>query len=256
MNVVTSADAGFFHCTEGLAKSVRTFYDKKLIVYDLGLTPSQRSTLDAELINIDLNVDWYNYTRFKNVPFVRTTHKPFCVKHYFSNCSEPIIFVDADCLFMERVEESGFDVGVTLKPRRRLDFTNSYNGILNAGVIFFNDAATVLVDRWIEDCRKPDTTDQKALTDILSESIDWQEYDRVYDWHGLRIKVFRVEEYNDYYLRSGRIFHFKGKRHEEQMYAKLVEAMGAGTDPYRLFRDSTGAKDNIFKKFLAKLIQR
>ena len=253
MNIVTSADARFFHCVQGLARSVRTFYDKKLIVYDLGLTDEQRDTLNADLVKIDVEVDFYNYTTVKRTPFIRATHKPFCVKHYFSTCSEPMIFVDADCLFMERVEESGFDVGVTLKPRKRLDLTNSYNGILNTGVIFFNNSASELVDRWIQECKKPNTTDQKALTDILSETIAWGQYDRVYEWAGLRVKVFRVEEYNDYYLRTGKIFHFKGKRHEEATYAKLVNAMGKDVDLYRLFKDLTRTRYSPIKRLLSRV---
>ena len=210
MNIVTTGDSKFFHCLSGLSKSVKRFYEKQLIIYDIGLADEQRKSLDAHIIRIDIEVDFGNYTTFKNVPFIQATHKPFCVKHYFDNYSEPMILVDADCLFMERVEESGFDVGVTLKPRKKIDISNHYAGILNSGVIFFCGNSSELIDRWVDECRKPDTTDQKALTDILSESIDWKHYNKIYDWHGLKVKVFKVEEYNDYYLEKGRIFHFKG----------------------------------------------
>jgi len=239
MNVVTSADSKFFHCLQGLAKSVRMFYDKQVIVYDVGLTDEERSAVDARVIQISVDVDFYNYTTFKKVPFIQATHKPFCIKHYFESHSEPMILVDADCLFMERVEERGFDVGVTLKPKKKIDTSNHYTGVLNSGVVFFNTNAAELIDRWIDECRKPNTTDQKALTDILSETIDWKHYDRIYDWRGVKVKVLRVDKYNDYYLRNGKIFHFKGERHKEDIYKKLVSAMEQNVDIYGFFKHLT-----------------
>ena len=194
MNVVTTGDSKFFHCLWGLAENVKKTYGKQLIIYDVGLTEKEKRSLDAHIIQINIDVNFYDYATFKSVPFIQATHKPFCVKHYFENHAETVIFIDADCLFMERVEEKGFDVGVTLKPRKYIDISNHYNGILNTGVIFFNTNASELIERWIDGCRKPDATDQKVLTDILSETIDWKRYDKVYDWHGLKIKVFPETE--------------------------------------------------------------
>ena len=250
MNIVTTGDSKFFHCLQVLAKSVRRFYDKQLIVYDIGLTDEEKKSLDAHIISINVDVDFYNYATFKKVPFIQATHKPFCVKHYFENYSEPMILVDADCLFMKRVEEHGFDVGVTLKPRKRIDISNHYNGVLNSGVIFFNTNAPILIDRWIEECRKPEATDQKALTDILSETIDWKYYDEIYDWHGLKVKVFRIEEYNYYYLKTGKIFHFKGDRHKEDIYKKLVDSIGQDVSLYRLFKQLTKKRKRSWLKSL------
>jgi len=250
MNIVTTGDSKFFHCIKGLAKSVRSFYDKQMIVYDIGLSEKEKSSLDAHVISIDVDVDFYNYTTFKKVPFIRATHKPFCVKHYFENYSEPMILVDADCLFMEKIEERGFDVGVTLKPRKSIDTSNHYTGVLNSGVIFFNTNAGELISRWIEECRKPSTTDQKALTDILSETIDWKHYDKIYDWNGLKIKVFRIEEFNDYYLKNGKIFHFKGERHKENIYKKLVDAIGQDVDIYCLFKQLAREQKNSWLRSL------
>ena len=91
MNIVTTGDSKFFHCLEGLAKSVRRFYDKQIIVYDVGLTNNEKDSLDAQVLNADIGVDFYNYTKHKEVEFIQATHKPFCVKHYFENFSEPMI---------------------------------------------------------------------------------------------------------------------------------------------------------------------
>lgn len=256
MNIVTTGDSKFFHCLQRLAKSVRKSYDKQLIIYDVGLTDEEKSSLDAHIILINVDVDFYNYTTFKKVRFIQATHKPFCVKHYFENHSEPMILIDADCLFIRRVEEYGFDVGVTLKPRKSIDTSNHYTGVLNTGVIFFNTNATELIDKWIEDCKKSHTTDQKALTDILSETIDWKHYNKIYDWHGLKIKVFKTEEYNDYHLKNGKIFHFKGERHEENIYRKLIDAMEQDADSYRLFKQLTKKPKKSWVRWLAKRFHR
>jgi len=236
MNIVTTGDSTFFHCLVPLAQSVRKFYNKRIIIYDIGLAAEQKSLLDARIIPISVGVDFYNYSSFKKTPFIRATHKPFCVKRYFEDFSEPMILVDADCLFTERVEENGFDLGVTLKPKNKIELSNHYNGVLNSGVVFFNGSCSELVDRWMDECKKPDTTDQKALTDILSETIDFGEYDRIYDWYGLKIKVFSTDKYNDYYFRKGRIFHFKGKRHDPDIYKKLLDALDTNKDMYGLYK--------------------
>ena len=109
MNIVTTGDSKFFHCLQRLAKSVRKSYDKQLIIYDVGLTDEEKSSLDAHIILINVDVDFYNYTIFKKVRFIQATHKPFCVKHYFENHSEPMILIDVDSSFFFVRAASQFD---------------------------------------------------------------------------------------------------------------------------------------------------
>lgn len=255
MNVVSTADSGFFVPLRELAKSVMAHYGKQLIVYDLGLTGEQKEQLDAEIVPIDVEVDFQEHASSAKGPFIKATHKPFCVKHYFEHHDEPMILVDADCLFMEKVEEVGFDVGVTLRSEDRVDLSDPYAGILNSGVVIFNSRATKLVDRWIAECTKCNTTDQKALTDLLSEGIDWQHYDKVYDWQGLKVKVLRTDEYNDFYLKTGKIFHFKGKRHEEGIYERLMAEQRQGQDAYKAFKQITRKEKKLWPR-LRKLLTR
>ena len=239
VNIVTSANHGFFHCLAGLVESVHRHYGKRPIVYDLGLTDADRAALDAEIVPLVVPADSFDYTGVGDTGrrFIRTTHKPSCVRHYWQTHDEPMIFLDADCLMMARVEETGFDLGVTLRTGKSLDLTNPYNGVLNAGVLFFNTPATAFVDVWEQACRQSDTTDQKALVEILGETIDWQHYDRVYDWHGLTVKVFRTDDVNDYHMRApGRIWHLKGNRHSAAMYEKLMSAIRAGKNPYTTYK--------------------
>lgn len=263
MNVVTSADNNFFQCLQVLAASVRRYYDKQIIVYDIGLTEDQKRAIDAYVIPMQVDVDFAGYATYwkdsaqKTVRVIKTTHKPFCIRHYFEHYSEPMILVDADCSFNDRVEESGFDVGVTLRRKNRIDITNPWTGIINAGVIFFNTYAVELIDAWAAGCQKENTTDQKELAEILSETIDWKHYNKVYDWHGLKVKVFNAEEYNDVRLKSGKIFHWKGRRHEEDIFEKLLQAQEEGKDVYKLFEQLTGRKKkNALNRLANKIFNR
>ena len=258
MNIVTSSDQGFFHCLEGLAASVRKHYNKQVIVYDVGLTPEQRDSIDAVVIPIKIDVDFKGYASFLKhstieTKAIKTTHKPFCVHHYFQNYNEPMIFVDADCTFNEMVCESGFDIGVTLRRKNRIDTSNPWIGILNAGVIFFNTYSEEFIKTWTQRCTKENTTDQKELSEMLSETIDWKGYNKIYDWHGIRVKVFNATEYNDVLLKKGRIYHFKGRRHEPGIYEQLIEAQLNGGNAYKKFNELTGRKK---KTLLDRLINR
>lgn len=261
MNIVTSSDSIFFHCLQGLAESVRRFYGRELIVYDLGLTDEEKNTIDARVIPIKIDVDFSGYATFMKhstieTRAIKTTHKPFCVKHYFENYSEPMILVDADCSFNEKIEENGFDVGVTLKRKNRIDLTNPWIGIINAGVIFFNTNAKGLVDAWARGCLKENTTDQKELAEILSETVDWKGYNRLYDWHGLKIKVFNAKEYNDVRLKNGKIFHWKGRRHEKAIYEKLVQGHKEGKNVYEIFNKLTNRQKNTWWRKLSDQLLR
>lgn len=262
MNIVTSSDSNFFHCLEGLAASVRKHYGKQVIVYDVGLTDEQRQNVDAKVIPIDVDVDFKGYATFLKrstveVSAIKTTHKPFCVRHYFTNFSEPMIFVDADCTFTQRVEETGFDVGVTLRRKNRIDLSNPWIGIINAGVIFFNSYTEELITRWARGCMNDNTTDQRELAEILSETVDWKGYNKIYDWNGIRVKVFNAAVYNDVRLKGGKIYHFKGRRHEPGIYEQLIQTINEGKNAYELFNRLTGRKKRswlrrLFRYFPAR----
>ncbi|MGB8227452.1 MAG: hypothetical protein WCE45_11410 [Sedimentisphaerales bacterium] len=239
MNIVTASDSGFFHCLKELVCSVRKFYNKPIIVYDIGLTEEQKKQLDATIIPIEISekVNHKGISHLSNtgIPSGRYTHKPFCVRHYFENFSEPMVLVDADCLFTTRVEETGFDVGVTFyKSKKQVDY---YNGVINSGIIFFNSPAEKLVDAWAIECEKEKTTDQKAISDLLSQTIHWKISDKVQDWHGLKIKIFNAKIYNDYHLtKKGKILHFINTRHDKDIYEKLIEGLKQGKDIRKMFR--------------------
>lgn len=254
MNIVSCADSNFFHCLKELAESVQKFYGKLLIVYDLGLTDEQRRQLKAVILPVPVEpgVDYGGkaYLSPDGQPSTRAAHKPFCVREYFQKYSEPMILVDADCLFTEKVEEYGFDVGVTYTPRKSSTIEDCYNGIINSGVIFFNNPAERLVNRWADECKKENTTDQKAMSDILSETVDWSKYKQIQDWQGLKIKIFDTQKYNDYHLKGGKILHFINTKHQKDIYEKLIKGFHQGKNLRKIFREIKGGNKSYLSRFM------
>ena len=160
--------------------------------------------------------------------------------------------VDADCLFNERVEEKGFDVAVTYTPPKKGEEVHYYNGIINSGVIFFNTPATELVNRWAQNCYQKNTTDQKALSDVLEETINFQDYKKIQQWGGLKIRVFDTKIYNDFHLtRKGKILHFINTRHREDIYEKLIDERQKGRDIRKSFREIKRGKKSFTDRLLS-----
>ncbi len=234
MNVMTACNSTYSFFLQPLVRSVRKFYDKPIVLYDLGLTDSERAGLDAEIIPIkDVQIEWTgreieinhegkivnrdgavidfkdNLPAFFSRP--RGTFKPFCIGHYFQHHNKPVIWADVDTLFTERVEEKGFDVGVTLRPRNEMKPDDKYWGLINTGVMFFNNYNN-LVEAWMETSKGEELCDQGSINRLLDETVNWDDpdvYGKVYDWHGVQVKIFDIHTYNDYHLKDGKIWHFK-----------------------------------------------
>ena len=184
------------------------------------------------------------------IPSTRATHKPFCVSEYFKNFSEPMILVDADCLFTAKVEETGFDVGVTCYKSKKRD-VDYYNGVINSGVIFFNSSAPKLINLWAQECEKELTTDQKALSDILDTDIDWSVYNKNQDCLGIKVRILDAKIYNDFHLtKKGKILHFINTKHDKDIYPKLIEGYRQGKDIRKLFRQIKRGKKTWYEKIM------
>ena len=61
--------------------------------------------------------------------------------------------------------------------------------------------------------------------------------------------------YNDERLENGKIFHFKGKRHEKGIYEKLIAAQKEGENLYELFNNITGRRQNK-KRGIFRILQK
>lgn len=237
MQIATASDSSFFHCVKVLVENVRRFYNQPLIVYDIGLTAEEAAALKCTVIPLKVRSDYKSYTIYQTTPFINATHKPSCLMHYFEHFNEPVLYVDADCLFRQPVEFNGTDIAITIKPKRKIDTHNFFNGILNTGVLYFGRYPKLLLERWAEKCNSGGQTDQSALAEILSETINWKKPEQIQNWHGFSVRLLPVELYNDYHLKTGKIFHFKGHRHNRQIYPHLLQALQAGKNVWKEYQN-------------------
>ena len=75
--VMTCADADYFHFLPYLEANVLRKFGRLPLIYDLGLTPSQRASLKSELVSIEVT-DAYKAAE-PTRGFIMTTHKPACI---------------------------------------------------------------------------------------------------------------------------------------------------------------------------------
>ena len=147
--------------------------------------------------------------------FKSCSFKPNLLK----DIKEFTVWVDDDCIFMDRIDEveGDYDIGVTIRreSERNRDKHSNYSGWLNAGVVFVNNtsAAKRFVKLWIDHIPETETkTDQEALSDLVRKGVD-----------GVRIKQFKTDEYNWFYFpeepKVAKIIHLKTDVREK--YAHL-----------------------------------
>jgi hypothetical protein len=135
----------------------------------------------------------------------RAIHKPEVIAAAMQEFNEPLVYLDADTLLRQRVDElcGTFDVGVTI--RRPIE--QSIHGRINAGVLFFNATpqAKELVQTWRQVTQEIGN-DQEALSTLLTDSR----------W---RVSEFPCDVYNWYYYPdkpppTAKILHLKVSRLE------------------------------------------
>lgn len=199
------------------------------IIYDLGLTEAQKKSLQSEIRIIPISQSFY----MKNSSnYIQATHKPSCILDYLSYHNKNILYVDADTLFTSKFHHNLFkDIDIAITPRHRKERKKEYyvNGFINSGVLFFRNTFEVkeLLLFWEKKCCEPDTTDQKALSDIFSDQINLLEAKYIQKWNSLNILLLEAEMYNDVACKTGKLLHFKNAGRNEkalkkyQFYAKI-----------------------------------
>jgi len=116
-------------------------------------------------------------------------------------------YMDADAFAIRRFDEvdsNDYDVGVTMrrKEERGASPWPYVYGFINTGVLFLNysSAAFKFLRLWESEILKTKSqSDQEALNRMVLKASDLTEYDKVFQWNGINIKVFRCDDYNFYY---------------------------------------------------------
>jgi len=226
--IVTSADEGYAHFVRNLAQNCLQMFGQKLIVYDLGICEDTKKTIDAHFIEFKTSEEYKNINSKNSI---RATHKPRCILDYFYRSQQKFLFIDADCLFTERPVFPEADICLTFRiysEQTANDFRK--NGIINSGVILIDPLSKnkadleSLLKSWISRCEDDqDSTDQKALSDILLSLKDIISPGKRYRFENAEILILESEFFNDVKRRTGSILHFKAaSRRAEKMQEYLL----------------------------------
>lgn len=224
-DIMTCGDQKYFTFLKIFEKNVFNRYHFFPIIYDLGLTEDQRKLLKSEIRKIPISQSFY----MKNSSnYIQATHKPSCILDYFSYHNKNILYVDADTLFVSTFNHTLFkDIDIAITPRHRKERKKEYytNGFINSGVLFFRNTNSVkeLLLLCEKKCCDPDTTDQKALSDIFSDQINLLEAKHIQKWNDLNILLLEAEIYNDVACKTGKLLHFKNAGRNEKAFKKYQQ---------------------------------
>ena len=211
--IMTCGDSRYFEFLYNFERNVRQQFGFWPVIYDLGLEEEQQQRLKSDIRKVVVP-EAFNTQNSLN--YIRTTHKPHCVLDFLATYPQDCLYVDADTVFVSAFDENVFknaDIAVT--PRHPKERKEKYyaNGLLNAGVIFFRNnhkGVAEFISTWRNKCEEPDTTDQKALSDLFSEEIDLlNPTEPLQKCKGVKVGLLDAKIYNDVSCRTGKLFHFK-----------------------------------------------
>ena len=211
--ISSSGDASFFPFLELFAYNSFAVYGTKPLLFDLGLSDAEhlRLTTIAQVVKLDAHGAIADKARNGAV---KTLHKLDCIEWLIHNRQKPFLFIDADCLFFERLRfPCDCDMAVTFRhPDEQTLGLLSRFGIINAGVLFFNpqkrqQLLSMLV-YWRDYACRNDLSDQHALSNILL--THWIEpRQQIVEACGLRFRLLRAETHNDVKFQTGGVYHFR-----------------------------------------------
>lgn len=224
--ILTCSDAGFFQFLPSFERNVFRRFDKYPVIYDLGLSSGQAERLKSQVDQVPFDG---TYGAKTPLGFVRTTHKPDCIRHFLETQEESCLYADADIFFVGSIDESVFydcDVAVTPRHPRELRAPRPFeNGKINAGVMYFRNTPAVraFVVRWQAACADPSISDQLAMSHLL-ENADLTGELGLVECEGLRILKLDPVKFNDTGCAHGEIWHFKnaGRRTHKRWRRNLV----------------------------------
>jgi hypothetical protein len=235
--IVTCADAGFFHFLPMLEANIKRKTGQYPVIYDLGLTPRQRSKLKSDVVSFKPP---QGYNQKISGGAIRTHHKPDCLLDFMARYGQNVLYIDADVLMIDALPcglFDGFDVAVTPRHPKELLGRNPFlNGRVNAGVLYFANTAGAaqLMEQWRAICAEGQHTDQMAISDLL-EPTDLNGSLGPAKLGDLNILKLDALVYNDVACKTGRLWHFKnaGRRfHKKRRW--WVAALSERFTPKRL----------------------
>ena len=231
--IVTSADESYSEFVRNLAENCLRIFGQKPIIYDLGISEETKKNIDAEFIAFKTSSQ---YKSLNSINCIKATHKPKCILDFFYNSNKKFLFIDADCLFTKKPKFPDSDICLTFRIYSEQTVSDfSKNGIINSGVIFIDpttenaESLEKLIKEWISICEKnDDTTDQKALSDILIQLNKNIHPQKTYRYLNASVSILESEKFNDVKRKTGDILHFKSasrrkdKMKEYKIFCKIL----------------------------------
>lgn len=210
-DIVTCGDGNYFSFLKHFEANVFDVYGRYPVIYDLGLEDWQKKSLRSTLRQVGVSKD---YASYNSNNFIKATHKPWCLLDFLNATENDCLYVDADVVFTSQIRESVFSgAGIALCPRHVKERRELYlvNGNLNSGLLYFrnSDQVKCFFDAWIARCQDEDTTDQKALSDLLSTQVDLLGGPRLQYYGDIPIILLDPAVYNDVSCTTGILFHYK-----------------------------------------------
>lgn len=202
MIIVTAADKKYGNFISYTISHMQSL-GYKIEVYNLG---DLGFGYDWEINDEDFVKKGYYHLLNETWP-TRALHKPHIIKDCLLRNKEFTVYIDADAVVVQNIDEivGDYDIGVTIRRQSELeenikDYEKLYRGRINAGVLFFNYTETSLnfIDRWISKTTEV-YNDQYALNLLAAET---------------NVKEFPSEIYNYCYFPEtpgpeAKIYHYR-----------------------------------------------
>lgn len=230
------------HCLRSAQK-----FGYSALIYDLGGLGFGKPFL-VEDRNFQEKGYYHEITKYRYAP---GEHKPAVIRDCLRSENELIVYLDADTLILNKIDDMAgdYDVGLTVRPQWEItkllkkyhpDNYFIYDGYVNTGVMCFNNTPGTyrFLKKWEEGIARLHD-EQGAINDMLQYHIPL-ESGRTLEIEGIKIRTFDTMHYNYYYFHSSanskayplikedltvdwqdaKILHFKGKMRQE--YARIL----------------------------------
>lgn len=226
-SIITCGDSKYFEFLKNFESNIFQIYKFYPVIYDLGLTPDQAKELKSEILCIKTDNKFFKKNP-KNC--IYSTHKPYCIIHFLNTQKNDCFYIDADTISTSKISTDFFqNIDIAITPRHKKEHRQSHlkNGLLNAGVLYFKNSDKVkkLIHEWLQACIDTDSSDQEALSLLLSKEVDLLQGSAVQKYKDLDIALLDPAEYNDVSCSTGRIFHFKNAARKNESWIKYINTV-------------------------------
>jgi hypothetical protein len=213
IKILISGDSNYYKFLCRIEQNIFDKFGSYPVIYDLGLTEVQKSSLKSRILTVDVLTE---YQEYNGLGFIKATHKPNCILDFLNNNNEDCLYLDADILLSRKFTKDdlyfkGYDIAVTPRHVEERYEKLLKNGYINSGVMFFrnNKNSIQMIKKWIKECQNKNTTDQLAMSNLLTLCGHDIFSKKELLLNETRVCLLDAQKYNDISLSSGLILHYK-----------------------------------------------